>query len=59
MALDVIGIQISLGILLFFIINWIGKHSYSIGYISISIFVRAEEAPAFNYIVRVLTPVVI
>ncbi|PIQ20093.1 MAG: hypothetical protein COW65_17020 [Cytophagales bacterium CG18_big_fil_WC_8_21_14_2_50_42_9] len=58
MTIDIICVQIILGILLFFIINWIGKHSYSIGYISISIFVRAEEAPAFNYIIRVLTPIV-
>ena len=58
MSIDIILVQIALGILLFFVINWIGKHSYSIGYISISVFVKAEEAPALNFIIRVLTPVV-
>lgn len=58
MTIDIIVTQIILGITLFFIINWIGKHSYSIGYISISMFVRAEEAPAYNYLIRVLTPIV-
>lgn len=47
-----------LGIGLFFLINWIGKHSYSIGYMEISIFVKTEEAPALNFLIRVLTPIV-
>src|SRR5260221_10480021 len=45
-------------VLLFFIINWIGKHSYSIGYMAISIFAKNEEAPALNFLIRVLTPVI-
>lgn len=56
--MEVIAIQIILGIVLFFIINWIGKHSYSIGYMQISMFVKTEEAPAFNFLIRVLTPIV-
>ena len=56
--MDILLIQILLGIGLFFIINWIGKHSYSIGYMEISIFVKTEEAPALNFLIRVLTPVV-
>lgn len=56
--MDIIIIQIILGVLLFFLINWIGKHSYSIGYIEISIFVKTEEAPAFNFLIRVMTPIV-
>jgi len=55
---DVVIVQIILGISLFFLINWIGKHSYSIGYMEISIFVKAEEAPALNFLIRVLSPVV-
>src|SRR5688572_25518961 len=58
MYFDVFIIQFLLGIILFFIVNWIGKHSYSVGYISISVFVQTEEAPAFNYLIRVLTPIV-
>lgn len=56
--MDILVIQIFLGIGLFFLINWIGKHSYSIGYMEISIFVKTEEAPALNFLIRVLTPVV-
>ncbi|WP_020603137.1 hypothetical protein [Spirosoma spitsbergense] len=56
--IDIIIVQIFLGFLLFFIINWIGKHSYSIGYMSISMFVEKDTAPALNFIIRVLSPVV-
>jgi hypothetical protein len=56
--MDILFIQILLSIGLFFLINWIGKHSYSIGYMEISIFVKTEEAPALNFLIRVLTPVV-
>ncbi|HEY0057737.1 MAG TPA: hypothetical protein VGB56_01300 [Flavisolibacter sp.] len=56
--MDVILVHFVLGVVLFFIINWIGKHSYSIGYTEISIFIKADEAPALNFLIRVLTPVV-
>lgn len=56
--MDIYILQFILGVLLFFIINWIGKHSYSIGYMEISIFVKTEEAPALNFLIRVLTPIV-
>lgn len=56
--MDILFLQIILGIGLFFLINWIGKHSYSIGYMEISIFVKTEEAPALNFLIRVLTPVI-
>lgn len=56
--MDILLFHIFLGIGLFFLINWIGKHSYSIGYMEISIFVKTEEAPAINFLIRILTPVV-
>jgi hypothetical protein len=56
--MDIFLIQFLLGIGLFFIINWVGKHSYSIGYMEISIFIRNEEAPALNFLIRVLSPIV-
>ena len=56
--MDIFLVQFFLGVLLFFLINWIGKHSYSIGYMGISIFVKVEEAPALNFLIRVLTPIV-
>lgn len=56
--MDIFLVQFTFGIILFFLINWIGKHSYSIGYMGISIFVKAEEAPALNFLIRVFTPIV-
>lgn len=58
MAFDIILLQWALAITLFFIVNWIGSHSYSIGYMEISLFVRVEEAPALNFLVRVVSPIV-
>ena len=54
-------IQFLLGLILFIISNWIGKHYISVGYVTISMFAQNESAPAapaFNYIIRVFTPVV-
>ena len=51
-------LHLILGILLFFIINWIGKHSYSVGYMQISMFLKVEEAPAFNFLFRIISPTV-
>lgn len=58
LSFDIFIVQFVLGLILFFIINWIGKHSYSLGYLSISIFAKVYEAPAFNFIIRILSPVV-
>jgi hypothetical protein len=58
MSLVTFLVHAMLSIGLFFITNWIGKHSYSIGYMQISIFVKSETAPAFNFLFRVLSPVV-
>jgi len=51
-------LHFTLGIFLFFIINWIGKHSYSVGYMQISMFLKVEEAPAFNFLFRIISPIV-
>ena len=51
-------VHFALGVLLFFIINWIGKHSYSVGYMEISMFLKVEEAPAFNFLYRIISPIV-
>jgi hypothetical protein len=56
--MEIYLIQIFLAILLFFLINWIGEHSYSFGYMKMSLVVKREEAPAFNVLISVLTPVV-
>ncbi|MBU2927283.1 hypothetical protein [Winogradskyella psychrotolerans] len=51
-------LQFFLGVLLFFIINWIGRHSYSVGYMEISMFLKVEEAPAFNFLFRIISPII-
>lgn len=58
MTLDVFLVHSGLALILFLVLNWIGRHSYSIGYMEISMFVRTEEAPAFNLVFRILGPVV-
>ena len=55
---DIVLVHAVLGIALFVLINWIGRHSYSIGYMEISLLVKEEESPAFNFVFRVLAPVV-
>ncbi len=50
--------QFALAVVLFFITNWIGKHSFSFGYRQIDLFVKDDDAPAFNYIIRVFTPII-
>lgn len=51
-------IHFGLAILLFFIMNWIGKNSISIGYMQLSVVFETDSAPAFNFIFKVLGPVV-
>lgn len=58
MTFSIIIVHCVLAILIFFIINWIGKHSYSLGYMELTLFVKNEDAPAFNFLIRVLTPII-
>lgn len=48
--------HISLAIGLFYLVNWIGRHSTGYGYLPLSVFVRPDVAPAFNFLLRVLSP---
>ena len=56
MSLDVILVHLGLAIMMFFIVNWLGKQSTSLGYIHLSVFARDDPAPAFNFTFRVLSP---
>lgn len=51
-------LHVALAILLFYIINWIGKHWSGYGYLQLSLFLRSDQAPAFNFILRALAPTV-
>lgn len=58
MALIIIT-HIVLAIILFFGVNLLGQHSPSnLGYYQLTTFLETEEAPAFNFVIRVLTPTV-
>jgi len=50
--------HIALAIFLFYAINWIGGHSSGYKYAQLSIFVRTDEAPAFNFILRTFSPAI-
>ena len=58
MTFLVVLIHILLAVVLFFLINWLGKKSISVGYVSMSIFDTSEGAPIFNFIYRILSPVI-
>ena len=47
-----------LAIILFFIINWIGSKAISVGYMQINIVIQEDTAPAFNFLFKVIAPVV-
>jgi hypothetical protein len=44
--------------LLFFLINWLGSHSRNFGYVQLSLHLRTDEAPAFNFVLKAFAPVV-
>ena len=58
MDMQLLSTHIGLAIALFFGINWIGRHSLSAGYIQMSVLVKADEAPAFNFLYRAFAPIV-
>lgn len=58
MEMELVLAQVTLAILLFLCINWIGKHSLNSGYVQMSAFVKTNEAPAFNFLYRSFAPVV-
>ena len=55
---SIIAVQLVLAVILFFIVNWVGQHSASSGYLSLSLFAKTDEAPAFNFLFRVAGPIV-
>lgn len=46
-------------IILFYIINWIGAKSISVGYMQMSIVAEEESYPAFNFLFKAIAPVII
>lgn len=54
-AVNVIFLTV-LALAIFLVMNWLGKHSSVFGYTTISMFSEPDEAPAFNFIFRILAP---
>ncbi len=54
----VVIVHIGLAVCFFYILNWIGRHTVSLGYLQLSTFVRQDEAPAFNFILRTVSPTI-
>ena len=52
------AIHLILASILFLCVNFIGKHSVTAGYMQLSLFVKIDDAPAFNFLYKSLTPVV-
>lgn len=46
----------ALSLISFYVINWFGKHMSYSGYMSLSLFYKADESPIFNNLFRILSP---
>ena len=52
-------IHVATAVFMFFVINWIGTKSVSIGYLQMSIVVEEESYPAFNFLFKAIAPVIL
>ena len=50
--------HIALAVVLFYLVNWVGKHSSAFGYLQLSLFARGDHAPAFNLLLKAFAPAV-
>jgi len=57
METDIVATHLALAGALFLILNWIGKHAETSGYLTLSMFLRRDEAPAFNLLFRTFGPI--
>jgi hypothetical protein len=53
-----ITVHVVLAILPFYSINWIGRHSTTYGYLQLSLMAQSDQAPAFNFVLKSLSPTV-
>lgn len=51
-------LHFTLALVLFFLVNWIGKHAIEFGYASASLFEEPNESVALNFFIRTLSPAV-
>lgn len=57
MTLSLTTGHLLLSLTMFLIVNWVGRHSISLGYIQLSPLLKADEAPALNFLFRTVAPV--
>ena len=50
--------HVALALMLFFLVNWVGKHAIDFGYVSTSLFEEPNESIALNFFIRTLSPAV-
>lgn len=53
-----LAMHLTLAVVLFFSVNWIGRHAVDFGYVSTSLFEEPNESIAFNFFIRALSPAV-
>jgi hypothetical protein len=56
---QLIAFQVAIALTIFLGLNWLGRHSPMFGYETLTMFSEREDAVAFNFLFRVVTPVVI
>jgi hypothetical protein len=58
-SLQLIGFHLAAGVGMFYFLNWLGSKTEIFGYETLDIFKEREESFAFNFVFRVVTPVVL
>jgi hypothetical protein len=57
METEIFATHLALAGVLFLVLNWIGRHAETSGYLTLSMFLRRDEAPAFNLLFRIFGPI--
>lgn len=52
-------VHVIVAVFMFFIINWIGSKSVSVGYMQMSMIVKDDSYPAFNFLFKAIAPVIL
>lgn len=58
MSLETLLFHFAFAMILFLTSNWIGAHSYSYGYVQLTLIHQHDDAPIFNLTYRILAPIV-
>lgn len=53
-----LAMHFALALILFLLVNWIGRHAIDFGYVSTSLFEEPNESVALNFFIRALSPAI-